>query len=637
MPAGLAENGPVMHAGAVGYAISCDANTQEQASMTQLTETLALVAVLGLGAQWLGWRFKIPAIVLLTLCGLLLGPVFGIVRPSEALGEAFQPLIKLGVAAILFEGGLNLRLSELKKASAGVNRLITVAVALSLVFGAAAARWIGGLSWPVAVIFGAIVVVTGPTVILPLLRQARLRRRPASYLKWEGIVNDPTGALLAVAAFEYFVSSGQASIGHSLVSLALGLAVAGGLGGVGGWLLGRAYLAGLVPEYLKGSMALAAALGVYALSNLVLEEAGLVAATVMGLVLGNMGLPSITELRRFKESVAVLLVSGIFLLLTADLDPQIMLRLDWRSVTLLAAILLLVRPLAVGLATLGAGMSWQERALVGWIAPRGVVAAAVAGVFGPALAAQGYAGGELLLPLVFALILITVVVHGFSLGWLARRLGLSATGEGGLLIAGAGPWSTGLATALHKLEVPVLVADSAWHRLRHARLAGIPVYFGELLSEQAESSLELGEVRSLLAVTSNDAYNALVCAYYAAELGRQRVYQLPAEEVAEQRRLAPTARGLTAFAEGVRFEDLERNWYGGWTFQGTNITEDFGQAAFLAGLPQEAVVLLVITAKGAVRVIAAEQPLKAEPGDRVLWFGRRDPATSSSSTPEKQT
>jgi hypothetical protein len=219
-----------------------------------------------------------------------------------------------------------------------------------------------------------------------------------------------------------------------------------------------------------------------------------------------------------------------------------------------------------------------------------------------------------------------VVVHGFSLGWLARTLELSAPGEGGLLIAGAGPWSTGLAEALHKLEVPVLVADVSWHRLRAARLAGVPVFFGELLSEQAESSLELGEVGSLLAATSNDAYNALLCAHYASELGRQRVYQLPAEEVAEQRRPGPTARGLTAFAEGVRFEDLERHWYGGWTFQRTNITEDFGQDVFLAGLPEEAVPLLVISAKGAVRLIAVEHPLKAAPGDGVLWFGRRDAA-----------
>jgi NhaP-type Na+/H+ or K+/H+ antiporter len=592
--------------------------------MPHITETLALVGVLGLTAQWLGWRLKIPAIVLLSLFGLLMGPVLGVLRPSDALGDAFQPLIHLAVAAILFEGGLTLRLSELKKAAAGVNRLITVAVVLSLVFGSAAAHWIGGLSWPVAVVFGAIAVVTGPTVILPLLRQARLRKRPASYLKWEGIVNDPSGALLAVVAFEYFLGAGQPSIGHSLLELVLGLVVPAALGGIGGWLLGRAYLAGLVPEYLKGPMALAAALGAYALSNLVLEESGLVAATVMGLVLGNMGLPSINEIRRFKEYMSVLLVSGIFLLLTADLNPEIMLRLDWRSLALLAVMLFLVRPLAIGLATVGAGMTWQERVLVAWIAPRGVVAAAVAGVFGPALAARGYAGGDLLLPLVFALILITVVVHGFSLGWLARRLGLSAAGEGGLLIAGASPWSAGLAEALHKLEVPVLLADSSWARLRSARLGGIPVYFGELLSEQAEVSLELGEMGSLLAATSNDAYNSLVCAHYASEMGRHRVFQLAAGDVAEHRRPAPTARGLTAFGDKVQFEDLQREWYGGWTFQRTNITEDYDAEAFLASLPEDALPLVVIGAKGAVRLVGADRSLKVQPGDRVVWFGCKE-------------
>jgi NhaP-type Na+/H+ or K+/H+ antiporter len=287
-------------------------------TIDHITETLALIAVLGLAAQWLGWRLRIPAIVLLVLSGLLVGPVLGIIRPSEALGDAFQPLI-------------------------------------------------------------------------------------------------PTSALLAVVAFEYFIAAGAASIGHSLLELVLGLSVAAALGGLGGWLLGRAYLAGLVPEYLKGPMALATALGLYALSNLFLEESGLVAATMVGLVIGNMGLPGIGEIRRFKENVAVLLVSGIFLLLTADLDPEILGRLDWRSFALIAAVLFLVRPLAIWLATVGAGMSWQERTLVGWIAPCGVLAAAVAGIFGPAVAAQGYAGGDLLLPLVFALILVTVVVHGFSL------------------------------------------------------------------------------------------------------------------------------------------------------------------------------------------------------------------------------
>ena len=589
--------------------------------MHHLTEILALLLVLGIGAQWLGWRFQIPAIVLLTLCGLIIGPVLGILRPSEALGETYQPLIKLAVAAILFEGGLSLRLSELKQAAAGVNRLITVAVVLVLALSATAAHFIVGLAWPVALIFGAITIVTGPTVILPLLRQARLKKRPASYLKWEGIVNDPVGAVLVVVIFDYFVGADAGLLDDTLLHLATGVGAALVLGGVGGWLLGRAFLGGLVPEYLKGPVALAAALGVYALSNLVLEEAGLIAATLMGVVLGNMNLPSIGELRRFKEYIAVLLVSGVFLLLTADLDPRIMLALDWRSGLLIAAVILLVRPAAIWLSTIGAGMSWQERTLVGWIAPRGVVAAAVAGVFGPALAERGVAGAELLLPLVFTLILTTVLLHGFSLGWLARRLDLSAQRRGGLIISGATAWSSGLAVALHKLDVPVMVADNAWHRLRKARLGGVPVFFGELLSEHAENALELGAYGSLLAATNNDAYNALVCAHYAPELGRQQVFQLAADEMAEQRRPSPAARGRTALTDALQYEDLQRAWYQGWSFHSTGLTDAFGLEQFQATLPAEAMPVLVVGANKQVRMMEAGKPLKAAPGERVLWFG----------------
>ncbi|MCF7990150.1 MAG: sodium:proton antiporter [Thiohalocapsa sp.] len=606
--------------------------------MHHLTEILALIVVVGIGAQWIGWRLQIPAIVLLSLAGLLIGPILGILRPSEALGDVYRPLISIAVAAILFEGGLSLRWAELRHAARGVNRLITLGVVLSLTLAAMAAHWIAGLSWPVALIFGAITIVTGPTVILPLLRQTRLLKRPASYLKWEGIVNDPIGAVLVVVLFYYFAGAGAGNLEDTLLHTAGGVGAAVFLGTAGGWLLGRGFLRGLVPEYLKGPTALAAALGVYALSNLLLEEAGLIAATVMGVVLGNMNLPSIGELRRFKEYIAVLLVSVVFLLLTADLDPVILSALDWHSAALLAAVIFLVRPAAVWISTIGAGMSLQERALVGWIAPRGIVAAAVAGVFGPALAERGFAGAELLLPLVFMLILTTVVLHGFSLGWLARRLELSAKRQGGLLIAGGTAWSSGLAKALHELGVPVIVADNAWHRLRKPRLAGVPVYFGELLSEHAQNSLEFGAFGSLLAVTGNDAYNALVCAHFAPELGRQKVFQLAADEVAEQRRPSPEARGRTAFADDVQYDDLQRRWYRGWGFHSTGVTQSYGIEQLLDALPSDAMPVLVIGEHHDVRLLEAGKSVKAEPGERVLWFGCKDvcePETEATRPAEK--
>ncbi len=254
-----------------------------------------------------------------------------------------------------------------------------------------------------------------------------------------------------------------------------------------------------------------------------LEESGPLAATLLGITLGNLKLPSIDEIRRFKEYIALLAVSGVFVLLTADLDPAILLELDWRSALLLATVMFVLRPVTIFLSTIGAGMALAERALLAWIAPRGVVAAAVAGVFGPALARarEGYAGAELLLPLVFAPILLSVVVHGFTLGPLARALGLSARRANGVLIVGASSWTVGLAQVLKEKGVPVMIADTSWHRLRQARLAGIKVYYGEILSEAAEQELELNEYGTLFAATDNDAYNSLVCSRFAAELGRQ--------------------------------------------------------------------------------------------------------------------
>lgn len=586
-----------------------------------LTETLALLVGIGIGAQWLGWRLQMPAIVLLSVTGLVIGPLFGLIRPSADLGAAYQPLIKLAVAAILFEGGLSLRFAELRKAATGIHRLITIAPLLSLGLGAAAAHWIAGLSWPVALVLGAITVVTGPTVILPLLRQTRLRQRPASFLKWEGIVNDPSGALLATIIFYYFVGPDPQVLGDTLAHLLLGVLTAAALGIGAGWLLGRAFLRGLVPEYLKGPVALALALGLFAVTNLVLEEAGLITATLFGIVLGNMNLPGIAELRRFKESISILLVSCVFLLLTADLDPSIMGAMGWRDLLLLAALILLVRPLAVWIATMGAGMQWQERALVGWVAPRGVVAAAVAGVFGPALAEQGFAGAEELLPLVSALILITVVLHGFSLGRVATRLGLTATRSGSLLIAGANPWSSGLAMTLHQAGVPVLLADNSPRGLDEPRRTGVPVFLGELLSEEAEYSLEPGAFGSLLASTDNEAYNALLCAHFAPELGRQRVFQLAADAVPETLRLLPGVRGRVAFTDGLQFDDLQQRWYQGWGFHLTKLTKDFDINDLRARLPAGAVFLASIDGKGAAQVIEAGQPFPAERGQRVVWFG----------------
>ncbi|MEL6215247.1 MAG: cation:proton antiporter, partial [Pseudomonadota bacterium] len=296
---------------------------------------IVFVVSLGIAAQWLAWRLRLPAIVLLAAAGILAGPVFGLVDPSEQLGELLRPLIGLCVAIILFEGGLSLNLAELKHAASGVRRLVYLGAPMAWVFAAACAYFIGGLDTATSLVFGAIMVVTGPTVIMPLLRQAALNRRTASYLKWEGIVNDPIGALLAVIVFQFFVYTGQGS-GLLYVLESLGLAIASGvlLGAVGGWLTGQAFRAGLVPEYLKSPVMLGLVLVIFVAANYLQHEAGLLAVTVMGIVIANMNLPGFGDMRRFKEYITIMLVSIVFVLLTSDLDIASLTSIGWRGAAL---------------------------------------------------------------------------------------------------------------------------------------------------------------------------------------------------------------------------------------------------------------------------------------------------------------
>jgi NhaP-type Na+/H+ or K+/H+ antiporter len=588
-----------------------------------LTGFIVLVTALGIGAQWIAWRFRLPAILLLSIAGLVVGPWLGWINPGKQLGAMLEPLVGLLVSIILFEGGMNLRLHELKAAGPGVKRLATSGVAITCVLGSAAAHFVGGLSWPVAVLFGAIIVVTGPTVIMPMLRQARLKQRPASLLKWEGIINDPIGALLAVLVFEYFTYAGShAALLQVLSGLAIAIAVSAILGVGGGYLLGKAFARDDVPEFLKAPVTLAFVLMCYGLANQAQHEAGLLATTLLGMTLGNMQLRSIEELRRLKEYVSILLVSGIFVILTANLDPHILMRLDWRSAMLLALVVFAVRPVSVLLSTVGLGMDWRERLLLSWIAPRGVVAVTVAGVFAASMAEQGYAGADLLLPLIVALVLITVVLHGSTLGWLSRKLRLAAASQNGVLIVGASNWSTDLAIKFKEMDIPVLIADSSWYNLSQARLSGIRTHYGEILSEHAEMELDLSDIGLLLATTANDAYNAFVCSRFAPELGHNQAFQLPMHAGTEQERksIKLANRGIIAMGPVATNEELERRHYRNWQFKKTHFTETYSFENHLQVESADALPLLLQRKDGKVLFHSEELPLEPQQGDVLLSY-----------------
>lgn len=600
--------------------------------MNDLVLAFTIIGLLGVGAQWLAWRFNFPAIVLMSIAGVLAGPVLGIFTPPGALpdappmealfGDFYRPIISVAVAVILFEGGLSLNFAELRGLTKGVQRLVFPGVPLAWGLGAIAAYLIGGLSWQVSLLFGGIMIVTGPTVIIPLLRQSKLNPRPATLLKWEGIVNDPIGALLAVVVYEFLVfGDSHASPGEIISSILLASFLAGGLGFGLGRFAASAFRLGWVPEYLKPPVLLALVLLCFEAANLLQHEAGLLAVTAMGVTIANSRIASINELRLFKENITVVLVSGVFIILTANLTFDSIRALDWSVFWLLVAMLFVVRPLAVFLSTIGSGLPWKERMLVGWIAPRGIVAVAVSSFFGSALLAEGYPDADMLIPLAFAMVFVTVVMHGFSIGPLAKTLGLASRERPGVLIVGASPWSVGLAAKLKELEIPVMVADASYRRLKPARLADIQTYYGEILSEVTEHHLDLNRFGYLLALSGNEAHNALVSTDLAPELGRAAIFQVNAKGKDEENRqaLSYTLQGKTFLHSATPLDELLRRHYGGWIYQRTKLSEEYPPERYKKDLDPLAEIVLVIR-KGALMFASRETPLTLEIGDLALAY-----------------
>ncbi|MEM7178809.1 MAG: sodium:proton antiporter [Pseudomonadota bacterium] len=598
--------------------------------MDHLTLTFALIGVLGVGSQWLAVRLKLPAIVFMLVAGVLAGPVLGLIDPVTEFGPLFSPIIGIAVAIILFEGGITLNFHELRDAALPVRRLCTWGAVLGWALNTSAAYFIAGLSLTSAAVFGGILVVTGPTVIMPLLRQARLAPRVGSTLRWEAIVNDPVGALFAVLAFEVAVASQSDHLAEAAGHLAIGVVVASLVGFLAGQGLGRGFRRGLVPEYMKAPILFVAVLAVYASTDFVLHESGLLAVTVMGIVMANMRLPSLAELVRFKEQVTVLLVSGVFVILAATLDFGSLAALDWHDAAFVAAIILLARPVAVMFSLIGTALPVRERALVAWVAPRGVVAVAVSGFFGARLVEIGVADGAMLAPLAFVLVAVTVVLHGFTLSPVARLLGLTSTEPPGVLVLGGNAFTLDLARVLRDNEVPVLMIDRNWNRLGAARADGIPTYYGELLSEAAEHAVDLARYGTLIAATDNDDYNALVCTDMGPELGRDRVFQIGRHEHSEgESDLPASIGGRTLLSSGSGLEILELRLARGWGFSAIRLDTAEEFEPYLAARHEKAETVAIIRAGGVVFADKANN-LVGRAGDIVIELAPSEDAPGRS-------
>lgn len=582
--------------------------------------SLGLIIILSGLAQWIGWRFSFPSILLLLLFGFLGGPVFGVVHPDALFGEALFPFISLSVAILLFEGGLSLRFSQLKGTGSVVRNLLSVGMAATWLLGSAGAHFVLGLDWRLSLLLGAVLTVSGPTVVGPLLRHIRPSPTIGSILRWEGILVDSVGALLAIIVFGVVTSV----TGHGLLFVAA--TIVKDL--VVGVLLGLAGAAAMVvmlkrywiPDYLHVAASFMAVIGVFIASNALQPESGLLAVTVMGIALINQRYVSVEHIVEFKENLRVLLIGALFIVLSARLDVSDLAYADWRLGVFLVLLILVVRPAAVALSARSSSLTLGEKTFLAAVYPRGIVAAAVSSVFALRLMDSGYPGAEAFAPLAFLTVAGTVAVYGLSALPVARYLGVAKPDPQGVLFIGGDDWVRSIAVALIREGISVHMLDEHWSNITKGRLQGIPMQYVNSVHDYVSDEVELGDMGRLVAMTPSDELNSLVASHYVDAFGRKEVYQLPFDAPKDQWRdpSGPQIGVRILFGREVRFTHLAELFAQGAEVRVTNITEEHPFEMAMARYGEHAIPVCVIDKAGRPRLATADQRLWPSPGERLM-------------------
>jgi len=491
-----------------------------------------LLAIAGLAAlcgacQWLAWYFKLPSILFLLGAGVVAGPILGWVDADAWLGDALFPMVSIAVAIILFEGGLTLKFKDIRGHGAVVTRLITVGVLITWVLLTITVHYVFDLSWSLSLIFGSIAVVSGPTVVKPLLRAVRPSDKVGHILHWEGILIDPIGVFLALLVFDFVVLDLPGNGWQYITYILIKLVVIGTLIGVAAGYATAAVLRRYwVPDYLVNVLTLITVVAAFAISESLQHESGLLAVTIMGVWLANAKGLHIDEILHFKEDLSVLLISVLFILLASRLDLSLIPQYGFQILALLFIAQFLIRPLNAFVCTAKSGLSFAERFFIGWISPRGIVAAAVSSLFVLRLQEVDVAGADLLVPLTFSLIIGTVVFQSLTSKAVAEKLGISNPLPNGVLFVGANEISIPLAKALQDQSISVSLADTSWRNVRRARQSGFYTYHGNPTSGHASENLDLQGIGNLIAVSSNRDTNALTGMHFRREFGANSVFTL---------------------------------------------------------------------------------------------------------------
>ena len=517
---------------------------------------LAGIIILGILAQWVAWRFKIPAILPLILIGLLVGPIAAEFLSEDGSkwiepiwngqnglfpGDGLYYFVSLAISIILFEGGLTLKRNEIKSVGPVITKLITLGSAITFFGAGIATHYVFNLSWELSFLFSALIIVTGPTVITPILRNIPLKKNVSAVLKWEGILIDPIGALVAVLVFEFIsVGGGSGFTRTALIEFGKILLFGTTFGFTFAHALAFAINKNMIPHYLLNVVSLSTVLLVFVESEIFAHESGLLAVVVMGMVLGNNKLENIKELLYFKESISVLLISILFILLAANINIEdMMLLYNWKTALLFGIVILVIRPLAVFLSTTNSKLKTNEKIFISWVGPRGIVAAGIASLFGSKLIKSGVEGAEYITPLVFMIVLGTVLLNATTARLFSKLVGVFLKTSNGIIIIGASNFARLIATYLKKNNRRVVLIDNNPDNINKAKSLGLEAIDGNIYSDELLEDVELNDIGYLLALTGGAAVNEYAIEKFSSIFGENGAFRIISTDEMQKGDLKP--------------------------------------------------------------------------------------------------
>jgi len=560
----------------------------------------------------------------LLFAGILMGPISGWLAPSKVFGQLFIPIINISAAIILFEGSLTLNFKHIKGLGIFIRNLLSIGVIVTFVLSFITTYCLLKLNWQIALIIAAICTVAGPTVITPMLRSVRANARITKALKWEGILIDPIGVILAIITFSLIASYHTDHTAWPVIIEFLKLVIFATVMGLSiGYCLGKMIVYHWLPDYLYNVAILIMVITCYAIANLVDEGSGLLAVTLMGICLGNMDNMPIDDIIGFKESLSIMLISGLFIILAADIDLPSLISTLQPGFLLFLALQLIIRPIAVTLSAFRSGLHWRELMLISWIAPRGIIAATIAALFTIRFHSIGMTHTEGLVSITFTVIILTVLFQSLTAGFLADWLGVREPSAQGILIIGANPIAIAIAQALNEFNIPCLLATSNWCDITTAKSLQLQTYYGNPISEHADRHLDLVGIGKLFSLSNNQDINTLACMRYVSEFGRQHIYSILNKAAknpvinAIKHQAASRHQGNRLFSNNITLDELNTRMAQGHFIQATPMESNAAVNEIQAKHP-DALPLFIIGNDHTMTVIAQDRKINIKKGQTLL-------------------